>query len=47
MAVVAMCTFITTIFLQVVIKRPKEELLEGLASIKEMLESCDSVWWVE
>lgn len=47
MAVVTMCTFITTIFLQVMIKRRKEELLQELASIKEMPESCDSVWWIE
>lgn len=47
MAAVTMCTFITTIFLQVMTKRHKEELLQGLASIKEMPESCDSVWWIE
>lgn len=37
MAVVTMCTFIT-IFLQVMIKCRKEELLQELASIKEMPE---------
>lgn len=47
MAAVTMCTFNTTIFLQVMTKRHKEELLQGLAGIKEMPESCDSVWWKE
>ena len=46
MAVVTMCTFIT-IFLQVMIKCRKEELLQELASIKEMPESSHSVRWIE
>lgn len=42
-----MCTFTTTIFQQATVKCLKEGLLQGLASIKEMPDSCDTVWWIE